>query len=171
MKGIRVNRDHCSHFSLIFKIEKKIIIFFCENGIGKKGGWRSHRTMTGNTLDMKIILKGLGCKWKFLQPLLIKLPSNNQISICLCQIEIAKCWGWRIYQVTMGKWRQLKIIFISHQSYMDGNRNYCSHFSLTFETTGKLLIDFVKLILGKMGFDGVTGIRQETDIWYEFDLG
>ena len=47
---------------------------------------------------------------------------------------------------------------------MDGNRNYCSHFSLTFETTGKLLIDFVKLILGKMGFDAVTGIRQETDI-------
>ena len=47
---------------------------------------------------------------------------------------------------------------------MDGNRNYCSNFSLTFETAGKFLIVFVKLILEKMGFDGVTGIREETDI-------
>ena len=57
-----------------------------------------------------------------------------------------------------------KIISISAQMYIDGNRDYCSRFSLTFETAGKFLIVFVKLILGKRGVDGVTGLQLETDI-------
>ena len=41
---------------------------------------------------------------------------------------------------------------------------------MTFETTGKFLIVFVRLILGKVGVDGFTGPRRESDIRYEFDL-
>ena len=63
-----------------------------------------------------------------------------------------------------------KLIYISHQRYKGGNRNYCSHFSVTFKTTGKLLIVFVRLILGKEGVDGFTGRRQKSDNRYEFDL-
>ena len=63
-----------------------------------------------------------------------------------------------------------KTIFISHQRYTGGNRDYCSHFSVTFETTSKFLIMFLRLILGKNGVDGVTGPRREIDIRYEFDL-
>ena len=48
--------------------------------------------------------------------------------------------------------------------YIDGNRDYCGRFSLTFETASKFLIVFVKLILGKRGVDGVTGLQSETDI-------
>ena len=59
---------------------------------------------------------------------------------------------------------------MSHQRYMDGNRDYCGHYSLTFETTGKFLIDFVKLILGKVRVEAVTGLRRDIDIRYEFDL-
>ena len=63
-----------------------------------------------------------------------------------------------------------KIIFISHQRYKGGNRDYCSHFSVTFETTGKFLIIFVRLIFDKKRVDGVTGPRWEIDIRYDFGL-
>ena len=63
-----------------------------------------------------------------------------------------------------------KVISISHQGYKGGNRDYCSHFSVTFETTGKFLIVSVRLILGKMGVDGFTRLRRKSDIRYEFDL-
>ena len=58
----------------------------------------------------------------------------------------------------------MKIISISHQGYKGGNRDYCSHFSVTFETTGKFLIVFVRLTLEKMGVDGFTGPRRESDV-------
>ena len=63
-----------------------------------------------------------------------------------------------------------KMIFISHQRHKSGNRDYCSYFSVIFKNTGKLLIDFVRLILGKARVNGFTGPRQEIDIRYEFDL-
>ena len=63
-----------------------------------------------------------------------------------------------------------KMITISHQGCKGGNRNYCSHFSVTFETTSKFLIVFVRLILGKVGVDVFTDPRRESDVRYEFDL-
>ena len=63
-----------------------------------------------------------------------------------------------------------KIISVTHRGYKGGNRDYCSHFSVTFETTGKFLIIFVRLILGKMGVDGSTEPRRESDIKDEFNL-
>ena len=63
-----------------------------------------------------------------------------------------------------------KIISIPYEAYKGGNRDYCSHFSMTFETTGKFLIVFVRLILGKVEVDGFTGPRRESDIRYECDL-
>ena len=63
-----------------------------------------------------------------------------------------------------------KFIFISHQRHKGGNRDYCRHFSVIFEITGKFFIVFLRLILGIKGVDGVTGPRWETDIRYEFDL-
>ena len=63
-----------------------------------------------------------------------------------------------------------KIIFISHQVYKGGKRDYCSHMSVTFKTTGKFLIVFVRLILGKVRADRFTGSRRESDIKYECDL-
>ena len=44
-----------------------------------------------------------------------------------------------------------KVISISHQGYNDKNRDYCSHFSVIFETTGKFLIVFCKTDIGKSG--------------------
>ena len=63
-----------------------------------------------------------------------------------------------------------KMTSISHKGYKGGNKDYCSHFSVTFETTGEFLIVFVRLILGKVGVDGLTGPRRESDIRYEYDL-
>ena len=57
-----------------------------------------------------------------------------------------------------------KNISISHQGYKGGSRVYCTHFSVTFETTGKFLIVFVRLILGKVGVDVFTGPRRESDV-------
>ena len=64
-----------------------------------------------------------------------------------------------------------EIIFISHQRYKGGNRDYYSHFSVTLEVTSKLLVFFVKLIWEKLGqVDGLTGSRQEIEIKHEFDF-
>ena len=63
-----------------------------------------------------------------------------------------------------------KMIFTSHERYMGGNRDYCSNFSVTFETIGNFLTDFVRQILGKKGVDRVTGPRLEIDARYGFDL-
>ena len=41
---------------------------------------------------------------------------------------------------------------------------------MTFETIGIFLIIFVRLLLGKMGVDGFTAPRRESDIRYECDL-
>ena len=53
---------------------------------------------------------------------------------------------------------------------MGGNRDYYSHFLVTFERTGKFVIVLLRLILGKLGADGFTGPRGESDIRYECDL-
>ena len=50
---------------------------------------------------------------------------------------------------------------------MGGNKDYSSHFLLTFETTGKCVIIHVRLILGKLWVDGFTGPRRESDVRYE----
>ena len=47
---------------------------------------------------------------------------------------------------------------------MGGNRDYSSHFLVTFETTGKFVIVLVRLILGKLGVDGFTGSRRQNDV-------
>ena len=47
---------------------------------------------------------------------------------------------------------------------MGGNRDYYNHILVTFETTGKFVIVFVRLILGKVGVDVFTGPRQEIDV-------
>ena len=57
-----------------------------------------------------------------------------------------------------------KIISISHQGYKGENRDYCNHFSVTFGTTVKFLIVFVRLILGKKGVDVFTGPQRERDV-------
>ena len=53
---------------------------------------------------------------------------------------------------------------------MGGDRDYYRHILVTFETTGKFVIVFVRLILGKVGVDVFTGPRRESDIRYECDL-
>ena len=53
---------------------------------------------------------------------------------------------------------------------MGGNGDYYSHFWVTFETTGKFVIVLVRLMLGKLGVDGFTGPRRESDMRYECDL-
>ena len=47
---------------------------------------------------------------------------------------------------------------------MGGNRDYYNHILVTFEITGKFVIVFVRLILGKVGVDVFTGPRRESDI-------
>ena len=63
-----------------------------------------------------------------------------------------------------------KMVSIFHQGYKGENRDYCGYFSVTIETTGKFLIVFVRLILGKVGVDRFTKPQQESDIRYEFEL-
>ena len=41
---------------------------------------------------------------------------------------------------------------------------------MTFETASKFVIVFVRLLFGKLGNDGFTGLRRKIGIRYEFDL-
>ena len=69
------------------------------------------------------------------------------------------------------------MIFMSDQRSKYGNRDYLNGIqiqfqngnSVTFEAIGNFLVVFVRLILGKVGVDGVTGPRREIDIRYKFD--
>ena len=47
---------------------------------------------------------------------------------------------------------------------MGGDRDYYRHILVTFETTSKFVIVFVRLILGKVGVEVFTGPRRESDI-------
>ena len=49
-----------------------------------------------------------------------------------------------------------KIISVPYEGYKGGKRDYCTHFSVMFEITGKFLIVFVRLILEKVGVGGFT---------------
>ena len=60
-----------------------------------------------------------------------------------------------------------KMIFNSYQRNKGGNEDYCSHFSLIFETASKFPIAFLRLVFGKAGVDGVTRPRREIDVRYE----
>ena len=53
---------------------------------------------------------------------------------------------------------------------MGGDRDYYRHISVTFETTGKFVIVFVRLILQKVWVDGFTRPRGESEIRYECGL-
>ena len=53
---------------------------------------------------------------------------------------------------------------------MSGNRDYYSYILVTFKTTGEFAIAFVRLVFGKLGIDGFTGPRRESDIRYECNL-
>ena len=63
-----------------------------------------------------------------------------------------------------------KMIFFSHERNKGGDRDYCSHFSVIFETTSKFPILFLRLVFGKKGIDGVTRPRREIGIRYESEL-
>ena len=54
-----------------------------------------------------------------------------------------------------------KIIPISCQRYKGGNIDYCSPFSVSFETASKFLIVFVRLILRKSGLMELTGHNRK----------
>ena len=47
---------------------------------------------------------------------------------------------------------------------MGGDRDYYRYISVTFETIGEFVTVVVRLILGKVGVDGFTGPRRESDI-------
>ena len=106
-------RDYFSHFSVTLETPRKFLIVFVRLILGKEGVdgvTRSRREVDIRyQSDWKVILKGSKCKQRFLQPFLIKFPSNNQICYCFCQIVIAKSWSWRIYRATTRNWHQIWI--------------------------------------------------------------
>ena len=78
---------------------------------------------------------------------------------------ILKKWGFMYLPGHNGKvTSDEKMISIFHQGYKGGNRDYCSHFSVRFETTGKFLIVYIRLILEKVGVDIFTRPRRESDV-------
>ena len=131
--------------------------------------------MTGNWDQIWIWFegkfKGFRVEIKFLKAVFDWI-SKQQLNLLLFLSD----WYWgklgltdlpsHDWKVTSDK----KIVFISYQIYKCENGDYCSHFSMIFETTSKLLIVFVRLILRKVGVDGVTGPWWEISIRYEFDL-
>ena len=61
-----------------------------------------------------------------------------------------------------------KIIFISHQRNKCVNEDYCSHCSVTFETSNFLIV-FVRMILEKVvwqSYQTMTGNWHQISIWF-----
>ena len=81
-KGIRYKgRIILQHFSEIFETTSKFVIAFVRLILGKVqvDGFTGaqQKTDTRYEFGLKIILKGLGCKLRFLQLFLIDFPSNK----------------------------------------------------------------------------------------------
>ena len=57
-----------------------------------------------------------------------------------------------------------KTVFIPLEGSMSGNRDYYSHILVTFERTGKFVIVFLKLGLGKVGVEVFSGPRRGSDV-------
>ena len=47
---------------------------------------------------------------------------------------------------------------------MGCNKDYYGHILVTFETTGMFVVVLVRLRLGKLGVDGFTGPRLESEV-------
>ena len=60
---------------------------------------------------------------------------------------------------------------ISHQRYKGGNRDYCSHFSVTFKKTSKFSDCFWKIDIGKKGGGRIYWVTTEKwhQIWIWFE--
>ena len=101
---------------------------------------------------------------------MIEFSSNNKFVIVSVRLILLKVGVDGFTGPQRESEVRQKIISISHQVYKGGNRGYWSHFSVTFETAGKFLIVFVRLILGEVGVDVFSGPRRESDIRYKFDL-
>ena len=140
--------------------------------MGKKRGLTELPSHNGKlTSDMNFIkgnFKGFRVQIEILAAVFDWI-SKQQLNLLLFLSD----WYWGELELTDlpghdGKVTKIKkIIFISHQRYKVGNRDYCSHFSVTFETKGKYIIVFVRLIFGKRGVVGVTGPRREIDISFK----
>ena len=50
-------------------------------------------------------------------------------------------------------WVWFDFYLLPKLGFKGGNRDYCSHISVTLEASGKFLVVFVRLILGKVGVD------------------
>ena len=99
---------------------------------------------------LKIILKVLGrnsksssCFW---------LDFQATVNFVIVSVRLILSLGLSNLQGHEGKVTPDKKI-ISLPRYQGGNKDYCSNFSVTLETTSKFPIVFVWLILGKVGFN------------------
>ena len=63
-----------------------------------------------------------------------------------------------------------KTISIPQKGWIGGNRDYYRHILVTFKTTVEFVIVLVRLIFRKLGADGFTGPRRESEIRYECNL-
>ena len=103
-------RDYRSLFWAIFQTTNKFPIVIFRSIFGKVGvdgvtrPWRE--TNIRYESDLKIFLKFYEWKQRFLPPFLVEFPSN-QICRFFCKADISKSCGWRVYQATTGKWRQI----------------------------------------------------------------
>ena len=57
-----------------------------------------------------------------------------------------------------------RTVSIPLEGSMSGNGDYYSHILVTFERTGKFVIVFLRLILGKVGVEVFTRRRWESDV-------
>ena len=170
------NRDYCSHISVTFETRGKFLIAFVRLILGKKGGWRSYRTTKGHWHQIWIWFEGHFKVYRVQTEILAAVfnwVSKQKLNLLLFLSD----WYGRKLGLTdllghVGKVvSDEKMIFIFHQRNNGGNRYYCNHFLVTFETTGKFLIDFVRLILRKSGawrsYRATTGNWHQIWIWFK----
>ena len=55
---------------------------------------------------------------------------------------------------------------------LGANRDYCTHFSVISQTAGKFFIDFVRMILGKVGLTSLLDYdgKLASEINFDFEL-
>ena len=138
--------------------------------IAKNGSWRIYQATMNDWRQI--------CNFKRFRVQIVNvstifwlnLQATSNFFVVSIRLMLPKDGGWQIYRTTMRKSRQIRKWFLTHNKSIRVEIEMFQPIFADFQTTSKFVINFVRLILGKVGIDRFTKPWQEIDIRYRFGL-
>lgn len=138
--------------------------------IAKNGSWRIYQATMNDWRQI--------CNFKRFRVQIVNvstifwlnLQATSNFFVVSIRLMLPKDGGWQIYRTTTRKSRQIRKWFLTHNKSIRVEIEMFQPIFGDFQTTSKFVINFVRLILGKVRIDRFTRPWQEMDIRYGFGL-